>query len=401
MTDLLDDLKAAATPPPLPKGITPGITYSGEQPVSVTTPWIEEHLETDEDYAEYMKSIGVPVPPGKRLELVEARFNQAAWHRDPQDRGRKDTAYTAPMWLYRFKVVDDVLGVNKADLGEMLKEARKKARKHKPIVRTSGVSQIINLADFQTGKTDVRGGTEELLFRSEIALKDVLSKVRQNKPEEIILVDNGDSTEGFESAPNADRTNDLQLTEQIRVWRRLFWRWITALADLGIPLKVISVPSNHCRVRRGKAGVGPNHDDWGLEVLAQVSDMAAQNPERFEHVEFIRPRSFDEHVTITLVGGKVVSFAHGHQVSRPDLAVPWAKGNSPRDVKISDIVILGHFHHFRQIAFGQRQWLFICPTMDAGASYFKPLTGEDSCPGVLTMTVDELGQIDVYVSWAE
>ena len=34
---------------------------------------------------------------------------------------------------------------------------------------------------------------------------------------ELVLIDVGDSTEGFESAPNAARTNDLQMTEQIRV----------------------------------------------------------------------------------------------------------------------------------------------------------------------------------------
>lgn len=399
MTSLLDDLRQAAAPA-LPKGITPGIVYSGAQPTEVTTPWIEEKLETPDDYAEYMASLGVPVPPGKRLELVEAKFNQAAWHRDAQDKGAKDTAYTAPMWLYRFKVVDDIVAALNLDLEALLKDARRAARTKPVKTLTAGVTKVINLADFQSGKTDKRGGTEELLLRSEIALGDILSQTRKQKPEEILLVDNGDSTEGFESAPNADRTNDLQQTEQIRVWRRIFWRWITAFADLGIPMKVIAVPSNHCRVRRGKAALGHLHDDWGLEVLSQVADMASVNPERFSHVEFLRPADHEEHVTLTLVGGKVISFAHGHQANSPNAVVDWAKGRSPRNIKLSDIVVVGHFHHLRVVSFGERQWLFICPTMDAGSAYFTASSGEDSDPGVLTFLVDEYGWREVYVSWA-
>jgi hypothetical protein len=394
VTQLLDDLRAAATPA-LPKGVTPGITYSGRTPTSVTTPWIEEKLETDEDYAEYMKSIGVPIPTGKKLELTAAYFNQAAWHRDHQAIGTKDSAYTAPMWRYAFKVVDDIAGQDRADLELMLKEARKASRTRKTPTTTAGATMVINLADFQVGKTDVGGGTEELLIRSEVALREVLAAVRRQKPEEIVLVDNGDSTEGFESSPNAARTNDLQQTEQIRVWRRIFWRWITALAERGIPLKVVSVPSNHCRVRIGKNAQGPNDDDWGLEVLSQVADMASVNPERFEHVEFIQPQKYDEHVTLTLVGGKVISFAHGHQASQPNAIVDWAKKQGRRSIGLSDIVVVGHFHHFRAITYGDRQTLFICPTMDPGSSWFTPSSGEQSDPAILAFMVDEYGWRDL------
>jgi hypothetical protein len=256
---------------------------------------------------------------------------------------------------------------------------------------------VVNLADFQVGKTDVLGGTEELLIRSEVGLAQVILAARRQKPEEIILIDVGDSTEGFESSPNAARTNDLQQTEQIRVWRRTFWRWIVALSDLGIPLKVISVPSNHCRVRRGKDAQGPPNDDWGIEVLAQVSDMAGVNPERFAHVEFIMPQEYDEHVTVTLVGGKVLSVAHGHQAGQPNSVPEWAKKQGRRSIGVSDIVVVGHFHHFRAVTYGDNQTLFMCPTMDPGSSWYTPSAGEQSDPGILTFMVDEYGWRDLHL----
>lgn len=398
MTQLLDDLRQA-TAPALPKDIVPGIQYSGRQPVAVTTPWVDRELKTEDDYDAYMREIGVPVPPGKRVELVEVKFNQASWHRDPESRGEKDSAYTAPMWIYKFKVVDKGID-NELDLEAMLKEARKAAKGRKVATPVTGSTFVVNLADFQVGKTDVLGGTEELLIRSELTLADIVSRIRKAKPEELLLIDVGDSTEGFESSPNAARTNDLQQTEQIRAWRRIFWRWITTLSDLGIPMKVISVPSNHCRVRKGKDAQGPPSDDWGLEVLSQVYDMALVNPERFGHVEFIVPAAYDEHVTVTLAGGKVLSVAHGHQAGQPNSVAEWAKKQGRRSVGQSDVVVVGHFHHFRATTYGDNQMLFFCPTMDPGSSWYTPSAGEQSDPGVLTFQVDEYGWRDLYISWA-
>lgn len=395
---LIGALREAAAPP-APKGFTPGIVYSGRQPSEITTPWMDHELATEEDFREAVLAMGVPLPEHLTLELVEAKFNQAAWHRDPKDIGTKHTAYTAPMWLYRFKVVPRSARAD-ADIAVLMKEARKAARARTPKAAAPG-AMIINLSDFQIGKTDEGGGTPELLEKSEWALAQVLAQVKRQKPSEIVLVDNGDSTEGFESSPGADRTNDLQQTEQIRVWRRVFWRWISALSRTGIPMTVVSVPSNHCRVRRGKQNMAGPDDDWGLEVLAQVADMADVNPDAFGHVGFIVPRKHEEHVTLPLECGKVISFAHGHQVSRPALLSEWAKKQGRREVGQSDIVVVGHFHHLRVESYGDGQTLFVCPTMDPGSSWFTPQSGERSRPGVLTFMVDGDGWRDLKVCWGD
>lgn len=392
---LLEDLKQAGTPAP-PRDFAPGVVYAGGKPSTITLPASDKVLEGHDDWAEAVEAMGVTLPAGHRLELVEARYNQNAWTRQAQG----EDAVTRPSWLYKFKVVIDLGLRDDEDLALLAKEARKRA-KVKPAKHISpNTSLVINLADFQVGKVDELGGTAELLERSEEALARILTHIRGVRPSELVLIDVGDSTEGFESAPNAARTNDLQMTEQIRVWRRIFFRWIDALARLGIPLKVISVPSNHCRVRSGKDALGPANDDWGLEVLAMVADMASTNPGAYEHVEFIVPRTHDEHVTVTLHGGKILTAAHGHQARQPNALVDWAKGKSPREVRLSDVVVVGHFHHFRAVTFGEDQMLFSCPTMDPGSSWFTPSSGERSRPGVLTFVVDESGWRDIFVAWA-
>lgn len=399
---MLEDLRKAAAPAPAPNW-KPGVIYSGRHPSEITTTELPA-MESPEEWEAAVAAMGVPLPDGHTLQLVEAQYayshNDAAWHRNPADRGANHTAYTAPnevhRWRYKFRVVLKSLTAD-ADYAALMREA-KKARPSRRSRPATGRTMVINLADFQVGKVDILGGTPELMARSEQALADILNEIRHQKPEEIVLVDEGDSTEGFESAPNAARTNDVSQTEMIRIWRRLLWRWIEAVAPHVLRMKVVGVPSNHCRVRQGKNALGDALDDWGIDCIAAVSDIAAANPEAYAHVEFHVPAEHEEHVLLELVGGKVLGVMHGHQVGKPDALPEFIKRNSRRGIGRADIVVVGHFHHLRTIAFGDDQYLFVCPTNDNGSSWFAG-SGERSRPGVLTFMVDADGWHDLFVAW--
>lgn len=397
----LSELKQAATPP-APKDFRPGVTYSGRMPSEIRTDAIPR-LETEDEWEDAVAAMGVPIPEGYGLVLVDAELagseNPAAWQRDPADKGQKDTAYTAPnviqRWRYRFKVVlkDPRADV---DIAVLAREA-KRAKRGRPLKATGG-TLVVSLADFQVGKTDHLGGTPELLERSEAALASKLAEIRRQRPSQVVLVDAGDSTEGFESSPNANRTNDLQQTEQIRVWRRILWRWTEAIARVVEDLVVIGVPSNHCRVRSGKQALGHALDDWGIEVISQVADIAAGNPEAFGHVRFVVPDEHEEHVLFECADGRLLGVIHGHQVNKPDQLPDFLKRNSRRGIGQADVVVCGHFHHLRVVAFGDNQFLIISPTMDGGSSWFFA-SGERSAPAVLSVVLDADGWRDLHLAW--
>lgn len=401
-TPLLEDLKQAATPP-APKDFRPGVIYSGRMPSEITTEALPA-METEEEWAAAVKAMGIHLPEGYGLVLDRAELagsvNEAAWRRDPEDRGENHTAYTKPAttqrWRYRFKVVLKDPRAD-ADIAVLMTEARK-ATRGRPLTTRTGGTMVICLSDYQVGKTDVLGGTVELLERNEMALKSKIAEIKRQRPAQIVLVDPGDSTEGFESAPNANRTNDLQITEQVRVWRRVFWRWVVELAKLTEDLVVLGVPSNHCRVRQGKNALGPALDDWGIEVISQLSDMADVNPEAFGHVTFHVPEEHHESLLYTLLDGKVLGVMHGHQVNKADALPDFIKKNSRRGVGQADLVVVGHFHHLRAQAFGVGQFYFLCPTMDNGSSWM-PGDSEVSDPGVLSFMADEHGWRDLHVAW--
>lgn len=398
---LLEELKQAAQPP-TPANFRPGAIFDGRRPTEITTPPLPS-METDEEFEQAVRDLGYPIPEGYTLMLVEMQLVQhdAFWKRDPEDRGQKDSAYTAPSnsFRYRFKVVPKSFRADE-DIAALMAEA---AAAVPPQIEPRGAdgktTKVVNLADFQIGKVDELGGTRETIARSEAAMAKVIADLETNPVDEIVIVDPGDSTEGFESAPNAAQTNDLDLTEQIRVWRRLLWRWVSSLAPLAPRVTVIGVPSNHCRVRRGKNAQGKPNDDWGIEVIAQVHDIAAANEEVYGHIEFVVPNEYEEHVLYTLVGGKVLGVAHGHQKSSPAALTTWIKSTGRAGLAQADIVVVGHFHHLEVVAFGDLQWLFVCPTNDNGSSWFTPSSGERSEPGVLTIRVDRRGWFDLDTIW--
>lgn len=401
MTDesLLEQLKQAATPP-APPNFRPGVIFDGRTPAEITTPPLPA-MESEQEFEDAVRALGYPLPDGYALVLVEMQLVQHEnfWTRENQG----DDAVTRPSnsFRYRFKVVPKGLRSDD-DLAAMMAEAR-------DAVPTAGLrmfdryakgtTKVINLADFQIGKVDELGGTQETLIRSEAALAEVLADLEAHPVEEILIVDPGDSTEGFESAPNAAQMNDLHQTEQVRVWRRLLWRWIQALAPMAPDVIVIGVPSNHCRVRRGKNPQGSALDDWGIEAIAQVSDIAEANPEAYGHVRFIVPNEHEEHVLFTMVGGQVLGVVHGHQKSSPAALPGWIKSTGRRGLAQADIVVAGHFHHLEVVAFGDQQWLFICPTNDNGSSWYTPSSGERSTPGVLTFRADKGGWFDLAPIW--
>lgn len=403
MTDdnLMAELRQAATPP-APANFRPGVTYQGRCPSEIRTPPIPQ-IEDANDYESTLREMGYPIPADMTVMLAEMELVEYddLWKRDPESRGQKYTAYTAPSkkWRYRFKVVPKSARADQ-DIALLMEEA--KAAPPAPLEHRGAdgkTTKIIDLADFQVGKVDEMGGTPEMLARSEAALARVVAELREQPVDEIVIVDNGDSTEGFESSPNAAQTNDLDQTEQIRVWRRILWRWISSLAPLAPSVAVIGVPSNHCRVRKGKAPQGKPNDDWGIEVIAQVADMAAVNAEAFGHLEFVVPSEYEEHVLYTLVGGQILGVVHGHQKGSPSALTGWIKSTGRRGLAQADIVLVGHFHHLVVEAFGDMQWLFVAPTNDNGSSWFTPSSGERSEPGILTMRVDARGWFDLQPIW--
>lgn len=290
------------------------------------------------------------------------------------------------------------------DLQQLLASARA-ARPHTPVGYENDSAMVVCLSDTQLGKVGSRGGTEEVLKRVDYYLEQIelLSKLWRCKS--AALLDPGDIIEGIESGGGLEAqlsTNDLSLPDQVELASVVEFEFMKALAKTHDDVTVASVPSNHCRLRRGKTNLGVPSDDWGLHAARQVHHRIQDNPEKFGHVKMILPETYEESLSFDIAGQRI-GMAHGHQSGSPD-RVPdwWAKqvhGGKP--IASATILVTGHFHSFRcqpsgrHPVTGREKWWLQCPTLDNGSDWFSNKSGSDSEASLLVFRVDNQGWHDL------
>lgn len=259
---------------------------------------------------------------------------------------------------------------------------------------SSPVSYVSILSDTQVGKID-GGGSDEIIQNvlqktdlSVARLKE-LQKMGRNI-EAVYLPQLGDCIEGMNSQGGKHiwRT-DLDLTSQIRVYRRLLLHTIKQFAPLVDRVVVPVIPGNHDEaVRVGNSMATSYTDSFALDAASAVAD-ALEDREDFKHVSFVFPK-YDT-LTVTLdVSGTVTGFAHGHQMRGK--AVEWWKNmaHGQQDIGDATLLLTGHYHHLKVEQSGRKTWIQ-APALDGGSTWFENSSGQAAPAGMLTLTVGNGG----------
>jgi hypothetical protein len=386
----------------------------------VTTVATTANVQRDEGaWHGLVEELGLSIPEGWLVRLVEAKYDSAAWVRDKQftewpdadaREARGESRYTKTpatregVWRYRFAVEPSAYAVHNDDVNSIIRDAMRVKRKRKaPLAAPAVRSLNVVYADPQAGKVALLGGTRELVGRFRDCIDMLDDHVRDLKgagraPDVAAWLDAGDSCEGFQNVTAQKYTNDLSMTQQIRVHRRLTFSGLDYLAGKFPEVKAASCGSNHARVRDGKDPVGPPDDDWGLEVLSQVQDAYSRNEDAYGHVKFAYPPGWRDTLCLDL-GGMPVGLAHGHQFNRPEQADAWWKGQTFGNQPVTDarILVTGHFHHFAAKEIGNGRLWVQAPTLDNGSDWYTQRSGEVSQPGLLVFSTTEDGWDDLRI----
>lgn len=252
---------------------------------------------------------------------------------------------------------------------------------------------VVCLSDFQVGKTDSLGGTQETVNRVMTTLKRITEWIQaEGSYEEIIIADVGDVCEGFWNVTSQQQTNDLSLTDQIRVAQRLMAEAVAMLAPLCTRMTYVSIPSNHCAVRTSKGNdnrANSPDDDFGL-LIADTIQAIMSGREPFSHVNFAKPQKWEEAVTVETADGTAVGFTHGHLAGSQAKIPSWFRDlafGHRSGLHEASILVHGHFHNFGVSLVGDNKFIIGCPTADNGSSWFTNRTGDATDPALLTFEV--------------
>lgn len=376
------------------------------------------HLEFDGQSGTYTtRGSAAPVPPshaevfaemGKDPEThrIVGPWRESAW----DAWGPDGDVVRMRSWRVHFEAVGDEDSIS-VPLGEAFKLLVQKAKapfKIKRVGREKRIALIICLGDVQVGKIGSRGSTEELLLRLGDGFASIEGLIKHVRPDLIVIVDNGDVIEGFDSAggnySQATRT-DRSLMEQIEIARNILHRLVSMAARYAEEVMVAGVPSNHCAWRSGKANLGKPSDDWGIHNIKALASLYADNA-NLAHVRFYVPEDQRESLVINVLGTKI-ALVHGHQARKPEMVGEWwGKQMIGGNLFDADILIHGHFHTYGTYAYGRnpftgrQRWVIGVTTTDNGSDWYVNLAGSDSDPGITTLIVEEgTGLVEQKVLW--
>jgi hypothetical protein len=252
---------------------------------------------------------------------------------------------------------------------------------------------VVVWADPQIGKTGSRGGTAELIERSQAIREKLNALLGERNPSQILIADAGDGIEGFESGGNPMFTNDLSLSGQLDTYGTELFEYIN-LAHAHAPVTVAGIPSNHAAWRCGKQNLGRPSDDLGLFMHKQVQRVTdASNMD----VSWVKPAEYDESVSVDFYGTNV-GLVHGNQFG-PGQAVAWWQRQAfgAQAAANADVLVHGHYHSFsasvagRNPVSGRQRYCLGAPTLDNGSDWFRQTQGRDSDPGLMVFDVTSNG----------
>ena len=266
---------------------------------------------------------------------------------------------------------------------------------------------VVALADFQTGKTDVHGGTVNLYKR----VRSVYAQMEAELPHyrTIIAADLGDIIENFMNVVSQRQSNDLNLTDQLEAAISLIWEGLRVLHSKCDNLIYVAVPSNHCEVR---TGVGNKNrassvlsDDYGIHVQRQIRRMAEMRPDVYGNMSFVCPSDYDAACTVkpSADDKSVLFFEHGHVGGGASQAkmrqhVKNMQAGRIAYAHMANIFVHGHYHTPEMYLVGDKTWVVGVSSIDSGSSWFTNATGE-SAPSAVTSFVAKDGMVRDMRLW--
>jgi predicted phosphodiesterase len=385
LSKLGDDEQRKRVAKSIPAGFEPGIEYDSTGGVLKSVP---RPAGDEPDHAELLAE----------FELDPAKWRITGLRRSKWQRWDGE-------WLESFRATFvPSSGSVQVDVQELLDIVGKWKPSNTPRkpqnALVSPVAYVVVLADTQVGKIDGEGSEgiiKNVLHKTDLAvarLKELRKAGREI--ETIYLPQLGDCIEGMNSQGGKHiwRT-DLDLTAQIRVYRRLLLHMVKTFAPLADKVIVPCVPGNHDEaVRVGNSMATTYTDSFALDAASAVADALADHPD-YKHVSFVFPKYDTLSVTLDMAG-TVVGLIHGHQCRGK--AVEWWKNmaHGQQDIGEATLLLSGHYHHLKIEQSGRKTWIQT-PALDGGSQWFENSSGQAAPAGMLTLTVGNGGWSNVQI----
>lgn len=331
------------------------------------------------------------------FEIVNDTVRMSSWQQSRRlDGGDRDVI---TLYSYRALFRRKAPELQSVDLPALMKSVRdrvaeisfSKETKNKLGYHDDDLAVVTCFSDLQAGKTDHRGGTEELLHRVYSTLDEYEKYLDEVRPSTVVLADLGDIVEGFNSTASEMFTNDLSIMDQVDLAHTVVSEFLAVSVKYSKNVVAVAVPSNHSAWRKGKDYLGTPADDWGLYIFRMI-EKEYKKYGLDTGIRFVYPNEYDKSVNVP-VKGMNIGFVHGDDWSGglKGSEAWWQKqqhGGGP--TSRSDILVHGHYHTFDIRMSGRtpeklQKWIISATTLDSGSSWFANGNGGTDSEAGLTV----------------
>lgn len=303
---------------------------------------------------------------------------------------------TKQLWAYRANII------SRKPLSFDLDDLTAPILKSKPKTAPAGdAAFVVPIGDWQIGKTDGDGlaGTIE---RIQSAIDNLELRVKQlrksgHKLGTLVIASLGDLGEGCNGHYEQQTFSvELDRRDQNKVVRRLARNLLLKLAPMFDEVIVAAVAGNHGENRQNGKSFTSTNDNDDVAIWESIAEAFAMNPEAFGHIKWLLPR---QELSVSFeVNGKVLGLAHGHQAKGFDISKWWqAQSLANRPVAAADILLTGHFHHFKLVEVAKAKWWLQVPSLDGGSLWFEEMRGAGNSHGQVCFVLDENGWRELEV----
>lgn len=371
-----------------PSGWTSGVILDGNEGTLTTKPRDNKTVSWEDELREWGFDPDV-------YEIVEP-VRISTW----QVLTKQDDDYVErQLWAYRANIRTKSEITNDLDIEALTAPVKTYKTKQTKFVGEDAF--VVPIGDWQIGKPDGDGldGTVERINNSIGALKERIKFLRKQgyKLGTLVIASLGDLGEGCVGHYEQQTFGVvLDRRDQNKIVRRLARNLVMELSPMFDRVIVAAVAGNHGENRQNGKSFTSTNDNDDVAVWESIAESLSVNPDLFGHIEWLLPKS--ELSVSFRVGNKVIGLAHGHQAKNTDIGKWWqGQALASRPVASADLLLTGHFHHFRMAEVAKGRWWIQVPAMDGGSAWFEEMAGSGNSHGQVAFVLNDNGWHELQV----
>jgi predicted phosphodiesterase len=338
----------------------------------------------------YQKSVGeLPEAPkhadmvaSSKLKSIKEIVGEMRYEKHENQRYLREVNKGVKELINFSTVVEEIVSAIKShDFSELQLE-------YKPIIKTTDKTMIVALSDMHIGAivdTDINTYNYQVTIRRlEEYANRVLRECKEQEITDVYVMNLGDVVEHASMRFSQGYNAEFTYSDQIVKASDAIIKFLQLLAQEGLSLTYAGIAGNHDRVNDKDKNIDGDHAVKPINKIIETFIKYSGMPITYEQAK--------DYKHSIGVNGRSFKFVHGDLDSLRNEKL--LAQHSSDDRVAYDAIVMGHYHHFREIEVGYDKRIIVFGSLKGADEYAEKIRKlSQASQGIII--VDEDGQMEV------